>query len=248
MSKSSKITKSYGMINIINNPTLPQNVASKSYVDSSIISGGTYRAGNGLILTTGTFSVNPNQNQITSITSSSLAISSIITASNSTASTTTSTGALVVTGGVGIGGSINSTSLTTGPFVSSTLSSTTGTFSGLVTASNGLTVTSGSVISNANISHKGVQLVVGVSAATTIMSSIVPGLVLTGSGGISGYTVTLPSTPIDGQVIFISTTQAIAATFLLSGGTVSPTAPTSLTAGQSLRYVYNIGNTTWYQI
>lgn len=136
--------------------------------------------------------------------------------------------------------------ITTGDLSTGSVTGTSSTFSGLVTASNGLTISSGACISSGAVAKRTVTLVAGTSAGSTAMSSTVPGLVLTGTGGITGYTVTLPASPINGQVIFISTTQAIASTFLLSGGTVSPAAPTSLTAGQSIRYIYNTSNTTWY--
>jgi hypothetical protein len=112
----------------------------------------------------------------------------------------------------------------------------------------GTEIIEGDLVTNGGLFYKNVQTAAGASAGSVTISKGVPGLILTGTGGITGYTVTLPVGPKDGQVVFITTTQAISATLLVNGGTIVPTAPTTLTAGQSLRYMYNLATTSWYQI
>jgi hypothetical protein len=81
------------------NPTANAHATTKSYVD-----GATYlTAGTGLTQTGSTFSVNASQSQITTLgTLTSLTSSGIATFTNSTSSTSSTTGAVRITGGVGI--------------------------------------------------------------------------------------------------------------------------------------------------
>jgi collagen type VII alpha len=86
------------------NPTANAHATTKSYVD-----GATYlTAGTGLTRTGSTFSVNASQSQITTLgTLTSLTSSGIATMTNSTSSTSSTTGAVRITGGVGIQRDLN---------------------------------------------------------------------------------------------------------------------------------------------
>jgi hypothetical protein len=84
-------------------PTANAHATTKAYVD-----GATYlTAGTGLTKSGSTFSVNAAQNQITSLgTLTGLTSSGIVSVTDSTASNSNTTGALRVTGGVGVQGSL----------------------------------------------------------------------------------------------------------------------------------------------
>jgi hypothetical protein len=69
-------------------------------------------------------------------------------------------------------------------------------------------------------------------------------LVLKPAGTLAALTVTLP-TPIDGQTVGISTTQAITA-LTVTGTGVTVVAPASLSANQAFRLVYCAPDATWY--
>jgi hypothetical protein len=62
-------------------------------------------------------------------------------------------------------------------------------------------------------------------------------------------TVKLPAAPVDGFLWSLGTSQAITA-FTLSPNTGQSVvaAPTTLTLGQGLRYLYRVANTTWYRL
>ena len=91
-----------GTVTIPATPVNTTDAASKSYVDSLIVTAGT-----GLTKTGTVFSVNASQTQITTIgTLTALTSSGVISVTNTTASTSALTGALVVSGGAGISGSL----------------------------------------------------------------------------------------------------------------------------------------------
>jgi hypothetical protein len=61
---------------------------------------------------------------------------------------------------------------------------------------------------------------------------------------VSPLTVTLPSSPQDGQLAIIYSQAAVASLTLSSSGTII-SAPTSIGAGGVIRYLYNLSTTTW---
>ena len=88
-------------------PILDSHLTTKAYVDN-LLSGTTVVAGTGLTLTGSTLSVNASQTQVTTVgTLTGLTVSGNTSITSGTASTSTSTGALVVSGGAGVSGSIN---------------------------------------------------------------------------------------------------------------------------------------------
>jgi len=71
--------------------------------------------------------------------------------------------------------------------------------------------------------------------------------VLNGSGAITGYTVTMPSTPVDGQINIICTNQPIASfTVNPNGGQTLNGSPGSLAGGQGIGFIFT--SNAWYRI
>lgn len=90
---------------------------------------------------------------------------------------------------------------------------------------------------------------VATAAGSETISDTVSVLLLDPAGTIASYTVTMPASPLDGHVVNISTTETIT-TFTLSpnAGQSIENAPTTLTAGSSVRYIYHLATTTWYRL
>lgn len=91
------------------------------------------------------------------------------------------------------------------------------------------------------------QKVVPVSGDTVIFNNLVKRLILNPAGTLATVTVSLPSTPFDGQEICINTTKNITALSLSSSKTIVG-ATTSLTANTSTRYFYISSDNTWYKL
>jgi hypothetical protein len=74
-------------------------------------------------------------------------------------------------------------------------------------------------------------------------------LTLTPSAPIASGTIIMPSGAYDGQPVQVSTTQAITAlTVQPNAGQTVLNAPTTLAAGASFMYYYNLTNNTWYRL
>lgn len=66
------------------------------------------------------------------------------------------------------------------------------------------------------------------------------------AGSLTALTVTLPSSPTNGDIVYIKFTQAVT-TVTYAGGTLgNASAPTTLTAGATIILTYDSTNTTWY--
>jgi Spherulation-specific family 4 len=68
------------------------------------------------------------------------------------------------------------------------------------------------------------------------------------SGTLASGTLTFPATPLDGDQIIVSTTHTITSLTCAGNGNTIANAPTTLTAGNVIRMMYNVTNTTWYNI
>ena len=74
-------------------------------------------------------------------------------------------------------------------------------------------------------------------------------LLLLAGGGVSGGTIDLPSTPLQGQTAHISSSQNMTSlTFAASGGATIVGAPTSVTNTTPCAFVYDGSTTSWYRI
>lgn len=69
------------------------------------------------------------------------------------------------------------------------------------------------------------------------------------AGTLATGTTTMPATPIDGQIVRISSSQTITAwTLSANAGQAINNAPATLTAGQGVSYIYDLASTRWYRL
>lgn len=68
------------------------------------------------------------------------------------------------------------------------------------------------------------------------------------SGTLATGTIKMPATPLDGQIVSISTTQTITTLTHDGNGKTISNALTTITAGQAFAYIYNLSDTTWYPV
>jgi hypothetical protein len=97
----------------------------------------------------------------------------------------------------------------------------------------------------------GYQKAVPLTGATlTIGSSTVNQSVLAvnPAGGLAALTIILPAAPVDGQRALIFTSQAITALTMQAPGTTLNNPVTSLTANQSVEWLWSLSNNTWDRI
>lgn len=84
------------------------------------------------------------------------------------------------------------------------------------------------------------------TGTTVSINSTARTLIVDPAGTLLALTVNLPSSPADGKIITIGSSQAIT-TLTLGGGTIVGTL-TSFSAGSFATYLYKLSNTTWYRI
>jgi hypothetical protein len=95
----------------------------------------------------------------------------------------------------------------------------------------------------------GYQRVSATSAGSTTINNNTTLLVLNASGTLTTYTVTMPASPYDGQIVAITCNQAQTATTFSanSGQTITGGSAVSIPLGSSaIRYVYVLTDTNWY--
>lgn len=89
---------------------------------------------------------------------------------------------------------------------------------------------------------------------TYTFGNAVGGVVFTASGTISDMRVTAPPAPIDGQQVYVSSTNTITAFQFIAntGQTLAVTTPTVLTASttapQGYKFVYRASDDKWYRL
>ena len=96
----------------------------------------------------------------------------------------------------------------------------------------------------------GFQKLVPTTGQTLAIPNNVSMIQLTPAGGLSALTFTTPTSPYNGQILRIFTTQSIT-TFNLTasaGQTVNGNLAGSLSANTDVGYVYSSSNTTWDRI
>lgn len=93
------------------------------------------------------------------------------------------------------------------------------------------------------------QYATPVAGASIVITNDPAFLILEPSATLATLTVTLPSTPSDGQVVRIATTAAVTALTLrgATGQTVK-TAVTTLAAGAAVTFLYRSANSSWYKV
>jgi len=105
---------------------------------------------------------------------------------------------------------------------------------------------SGYTHSSAEI-DKTYQIYTPATLATVTMSAGQSRAILNPAGTIAVLTVTLPPTPVDGQIAGIAFTQIVSAlTVNAPGGATVAAAPTSAAVDTNFRFLYQASSTTWF--
>lgn len=73
-------------------------------------------------------------------------------------------------------------------------------------------------------------------------------LILNPAGTLSTGTVALPTTPIDGQEVRVTSTQIISTLTVTSSQTILNAPTTIATAGSGFDYIYHLATTTWFRL
>jgi len=74
-------------------------------------------------------------------------------------------------------------------------------------------------------------------------------LILDSAGTLATGTVTTPAAPVDGQKLYVASSQIVTAlTVSANTGQSIKNTPTTIAAGGAFGYMYNLANTTWYRI
>lgn len=94
--------------------------------------------------------------------------------------------------------------------------------------------------------HLAAQLITPVTGATVAVSNDTAVLIIKPAGAIAELTITMPTSPIDGQLVGLTFTDVVTA-LTINGGTVL-TALTTAEEGTSRQWLYNAASATWYKI
>lgn len=94
-----------------------------------------------------------------------------------------------------------------------------------------------------------IEYLVPLTGFTKTVSNTTNVLVLEPAGTLATGTVTMPASPVNNQVVRISSTQIITAlTVSPNTGQTVKGAPTTIAANGAVGWVYRQSNTTWYRI
>jgi len=73
-------------------------------------------------------------------------------------------------------------------------------------------------------------------------------IILTPAGTLAALTFVLPTTPVDGQELYITSNQNITLiTWTIPSGQIMDYGPTTLAKGASIKLFYNASTKTWFQ-
>lgn len=93
------------------------------------------------------------------------------------------------------------------------------------------------------------------SPAVSVTSKTIPNqicyYIFSGAGTISAFTLTMPSAPLDGQILRISSGGPVVTTLTMSAnsGQTLKGAATSISANAAVgAWIYNASDTTWYRV
>jgi hypothetical protein len=105
----------------------------------------------------------------------------------------------------------------------------------------------GNFIHNASLVLGYQRVASATSAGSTTINNNISFLVLHASGTLTTYTVTMPATPIDGQLVNVTCNQSIT-TLTLSGnsGQTIVGAPVTLATGAGINYIWVNADSLWY--
>jgi hypothetical protein len=104
-------------------------------------------------------------------------------------------------------------------------------------------------ITLAGLAHQTYSLQAPTTGFTITIGNNIPGLLLNPAGTLATGTITMPATPIDGQIVRVSTSQTVSTlTVSANSGQSILGAPTTITSSSPFSYQYNLSGTTWYRI
>ena len=97
------------------------------------------------------------------------------------------------------------------------------------------------------------QYVAAAADSTTVtVLNTTSALIIDPAGTLTTYGVILPSAPVDGQTIEISSSKTLTALTLSAGLNTISNSPTALTisttAAYGYKFIYNLGVTTWFRL
>jgi hypothetical protein len=133
-----------------------------------------------------------------------------------------------------------------GKFVFSTADSSGALQNSFNVASDGISVTGNLVYTGLRISPA--NFITVSSTATYVLSTTKhKNILLVGNTGYTA-TLTMPTSPVDGQLCIISVHTNNVTLAMTAGPTLSGTFAGSVTAPTTFEYIYRASNTTWYRI
>lgn len=94
--------------------------------------------------------------------------------------------------------------------------------------------------------HLAAQIVTPLTGTTVVVSSDSAVLIVKPAGTIAALTITMPTNPVDGQLVVLTFTDAVTS-LTINGGTVL-NALTTATADTSRQWIFNTASATWYKI
>jgi hypothetical protein len=91
-----------------------------------------------------------------------------------------------------------------------------------------------------------------VATATYAIPNNVTNTILDPTGTLTAATITLPASPLDGQLVRITSSQTITPTLVITATSAATTVKSAPTAFSSLPYsatfIYNLAKNTWYRL
>jgi 6-phosphogluconolactonase (cycloisomerase 2 family) len=201
------------------------------------------------------FSVNNTNATVAQYGLSNFSVGGLVVGS-AQASTSTTTGAVIVQGGIGVGGAVWTSAL--GIFTPPGTANATigginnlfmlfGTISGVYQITSGIVSTTNMIVTGYEVASP-LYIGVGGTASYSLSTTSTNNVLLVGS---TGYTATLlfPTSSLqDGQIVRVAVSgNAVAIT--VSNVTLLPAlSATSIAAGSAFAYSYRLANNTWYRI
>jgi hypothetical protein len=107
----------------------------------------------------------------------------------------------------------------------------------------------GNFINKKSIVDQSYSLQVPVTGFSITIANNITTLLINPAGTLATGTITMPATPIDGQIVQVGSSQIVSSlTVSANAGQTLLGAPTSITPSGGFRYIYNLSGTTWYRI
>ena len=110
----------------------------------------------------------------------------------------------------------------------------------------------GNLINSQAVADQSKSVQVPLTGFTITIANNISSLILDPAGTLATGTINLPATPIDGQIVRISSSQTITSLTVSGNGNTIKNAPTALTISATgsygFTYIFHTANTTWYRL